>query len=84
MAGAFPSGNYTFTHLTVDNGLSNNWVEDICQDKYGRMWFATNDGINCFDGYDYVIYKHDPDDDLTIQSNIINSIYRNPYRDLFL
>ena len=42
---AFPSENYTFTHLTVDDGLSNNWVEDICQDKYGRMWFATNDGI---------------------------------------
>lgn len=84
MAGAFPSGNYTFTHLTVDNGLSNNWVEDICQDKYGRMWFATNDGINCFDGYDYVIYKHDPDDDLTIQSNIINSIYLDRDMDLWV
>ena len=82
LAGAVPSENYTFTHLTVDNGLSNNWVEDICQDKYGRMWFATNDGINCYNGYDHVIYKHDPDNVLTIQSNIINSIYLD--RDMYL
>lgn len=83
LAGAVPSENYTFTHLTVDNGLSNNWVEDICQDKYGRMWFATNDGINCYNGYDNVIYKHDPDNDLTIQSNIINSIYLDRDMDLW-
>lgn len=83
LAGAVPSENYTFTHLTVDNGLSNNWVEDICQDKYGRMWFATNDGINCYNGYDHVIYKHDPDNDLTIQSNIINSIYLDRDMDLW-
>ena len=83
LAGAVPSENHTFTHLTVDNGLSNNWVEDICQDKYGRMWFATNDGINCYNGYDHVIYKHDPDNDLTIQSNIINSIYLDRDMDLW-
>lgn len=83
LAGAFSSENYTFTHLTVDNGLSNNWVEDICQDKYGRMWFATNDGINCYNGYDFTIYKHDPDDDCTIQSNIINSLYIDRNMDLW-
>ena len=84
VAAAAPKSTCSFTHLTVDQGLSNNWVEDICQDKYGRMWFATNDGINCFDGYDYVIYKHDPDDDLTIQSNIINSIYLDRDMDLWV
>lgn len=84
VAAAAPKSTCSFTHLTVEQGLSNNWVEDICQDKYGRMWFATNDGINCFDGYDYVIYKHDPDDDLTIQSNIINSIYLDRDMDLWV
>ena len=66
---------FAFTHVTVDEGLSNNHVEGICQDRLGRMWIATNDGINCYDGYELTIYKHDPDNIHTIQSNIVNSIY---------
>ena len=48
------------------------------------MWFATNDGINCFDGYDCIIYKHDPNNDQTIQSNTINSVYRDWSEDLWV
>lgn len=66
---------YSFSHITADHGLSNNQVEGICQDKFGRMWFATNDGINCYNGYDLTVFKHDPDDCNTIQSNIVNSLY---------
>ncbi|NJK94992.1 MAG: hypothetical protein HC905_08845 [Bacteroidales bacterium] len=39
-----------FDKLTVDDGLSNNTVTAIQQDKYGRMWFGTYDGLNCYDG----------------------------------
>lgn len=83
MIWAYQSDNYAFTHVTVDNGLSNNWVEDICQDKYGRMWFATNDGLNCYDSYDCIIYKHDSDNPHTVQSNIINSIFLDWDEDLW-
>ena len=81
---AAPKATCSFTHLTVDQGLSNNYVESMCQDKLGRMWFATSDGVNCYDGYDLVIYKHDPQNEYSIQSNIINRVYLDRNQDLWV
>lgn len=42
------------------NGLSQNTVYSIMQDKQGFMWVATADGLNRFDGNKIVIYKPSP------------------------
>ena len=49
--------NSTFTHYSQENGLSENTVMSIVQDHDGMLWFATWDGINRFDGYDFHVYK---------------------------
>ena len=49
-----------FDHITMDDGLSQSTVYGIVQDKYGFMWFGTQDGLNRYDGYDFKYYKHDP------------------------
>ncbi len=36
--------------LGVAEGLSNSTVRSLAQDKMGRIWLATDDGLNCFDG----------------------------------
>ena len=36
----------SFSHITVEQGLSQNTVFSICQDRDGNMWFATNNGLN--------------------------------------
>ncbi len=46
-----------FTHLTVEDGLSNNIVHCIFQDSRGFMWFGTQDGLNRYDGYNITVYK---------------------------
>jgi len=47
---SFSQSNYYFDKITTDQGLSNNTVSAIMQDRYGRMWFGTYDGLNCYDG----------------------------------
>lgn len=48
---------YTFQHLGIENGLSNNYVQNIVQDKQGCIWIATELGLNRFDGRNFTIYK---------------------------
>lgn len=44
------------TKLETKDGLSSPNVRKIVQDKYGFMWFATQDGLNRFDGVKFVRY----------------------------
>ena len=52
--------NVRFSHLTTDQGLSQNNVTCILQDKRGFMWFGTQDGLNKYDGYSYTLYRNNP------------------------
>ena len=51
--------NIRFEHLSTDDGMSHASVMDILQDHHGFMWFATQEGLNRFDGYDIETYEHD-------------------------
>jgi len=48
-----------FDHITIEDGLSNSSVQDIFQDSKGYMWFATFNGLNRYDGYDFKVYYND-------------------------
>ncbi|MBT8099736.1 MAG: hypothetical protein KJO82_08300, partial [Gammaproteobacteria bacterium] len=45
-----------FEHLTLDQGLSQTNVLDVLQDSKGLMWFATENGLNSYDGYSFTHY----------------------------
>ena len=66
-----------FKHLTVENGISNNIVNTLIQDKSGFMWFGTNDGLNRYDGYDFKIFRHNPEDSNSISDNSIHSLFED-------
>ena len=38
---------YTVKRLDIGNGLSNNYVIDIAEDKNGYLWFACSQWSNC-------------------------------------
>ncbi|MEO0337994.1 MAG: two-component regulator propeller domain-containing protein [Bacteroidota bacterium] len=39
----------TFSYFTVENGLSNNQVLTIQEDRNGVIWFSTQNGVSSFD-----------------------------------
>ncbi|MCK5056986.1 MAG: response regulator [Candidatus Aminicenantes bacterium] len=63
-----------FNRITTETGLSQNAVNCIVQDKRGFMWFGTQDGLNRYDGYRFVIYKYDPMDPHSLSDSYIMSI----------
>jgi ligand-binding sensor domain-containing protein/two-component sensor histidine kinase len=46
-----------YTRLSAEDGLSNNSVQCILQDKSGIIWIGTNGGLNRYDGSSFVQYS---------------------------
>lgn len=53
---------FAFRNLTINHGLSQNSVVDIAEDSLGFMWFATQDGLNRYDGSNFLIFPKAFDD----------------------
>ena len=79
-----PVSDLKFTHLTTNDGLSQGYVVDILQDRRGFMWFATRDGLNRYDGYTFVVYKHDPNDPGSLSSNFIQDLMEDDHGNLWV
>lgn len=46
--------NYTVSNITMRDGLSHNFVEDIYRDSKGYMWIATSGSLARYDGYEFI------------------------------
>lgn len=54
--------NIQLNILHAHDGLSQATVNSIVQDNDGFIWLATQEGLNRYDGYEFVTYYHDPKD----------------------
>lgn len=54
------STDFWFRRFSVEDGLSSNSVRAIVQDKYGFLWFGSDDGLNRYDGVTIKLYKLNP------------------------
>ncbi|NOY60951.1 MAG: hypothetical protein GXO75_18735, partial [Calditrichaeota bacterium] len=73
-----------FKHITTAQGLSSNIVYDLIQDSRGFMWFATQDGLNRFDGSNFKIFKYNPLDANSIAVNWCQSLYEDKFGKLWI
>ena len=71
----------TFTHYVNDpnddHSISNNWIRVIYQDKKGRIWLGTQNGLNLFDPEKktfkrYLVNIHNPENPVELR---LTSIY---------
>lgn len=68
-----------FTNITTNDGLSQGTIEDIFQDSDGVLWFATNDGLNRYDGYEFKVLKGDSSNENTLWPGLVNSIEEDKF-----
>jgi signal transduction histidine kinase/ligand-binding sensor domain-containing protein/DNA-binding response OmpR family regulator len=78
------TGNIRFEHFSVEDGLSQSTIYAIYQDSRGFLWLGTADGLNRYDGYKFIVYKHNPDDSLSLGANRIYSILEDKAGDLWI
>ena len=66
--------NFAFKNITINEGLSQNSVVDIAEDSSGFMWFATQDGLNRFDGRNFQIFPRTFDDITTPRNSQLGKL----------
>ena len=85
MSGAFAQPKrLQFKYLTPDNGLSSSIASCIIQDHKGFMWIGTADGLNRYDGFNFVIYKNIPEDSASLADNVIKALFEDHNKNLFI
>ena len=73
-----------FTHYSTEDGLSQNTVMSMLQDHKDNLWFATWDGINRFDGYNFKTYKARQGNYISLTNNRADRMYEDRYGFLWL
>ncbi|MDE3184365.1 MAG: response regulator [Bacteroidota bacterium] len=66
-------------NITTDNGLINNEVTAIHQDRFGFIWFGTRGGLNKYNGYDFNTIRSNPGSSNNLSNQAVEVIaeYRN-------
>lgn len=64
---------YAFTRIGLEQGLSQNSVYALIQDKRGFIWIGTQDGINKYDGYSFISFRNTSGGNIVGSSTRINT-----------
>ena len=64
-----------FDRLSLEQGLSQSIIEQMVQDQKGFMWFASEDGLNRFDGYRFTVYKNVPGNPNSLSYNELKALH---------
>ncbi|MEP1740443.1 MAG: EAL domain-containing protein [Kangiellaceae bacterium] len=65
---------FQFHTLDKQDGMISSVVYDIAQDNDGFMWFATEDGLVKYDGFEFVNYRHSRLDENSLSNNLVRSL----------
>ena len=63
-----------FTRISIESGLSQSTIFSIAQDRTGNIWFATYDGVNKYDGYEFTVYQHIMNDTTSLADDISRTL----------
>jgi ligand-binding sensor domain-containing protein/two-component sensor histidine kinase len=62
---------YYFKKYTTTDGLIQNTVKIVKQDKHGRLWIGTSEGLSIYDGTEFINYSHKEG----LVNSVINCFY---------
>lgn len=66
---------FSFKHLTTSQGLASNQINAIAQDSQGYIWIGTSNGLQRYDGIRFRNFKHNPEAERTIPSNVVAQLH---------
>ncbi|CAN5643155.1 hypothetical protein BH10BAC2_BH10BAC2_29730 [soil metagenome] len=68
---------FQFRNYSFNNGLSSYNANKIVQDNYGFIWIATQEGINRFDGNEFIAVKKGPLKNNGLSENYVTDVIKD-------
>jgi signal transduction histidine kinase/ligand-binding sensor domain-containing protein/CheY-like chemotaxis protein/AraC-like DNA-binding protein len=69
--------DFNFVNFNSKDGLSSNTVNAVLKDRFGYMWFGTDEGLNRFNGLSFFVYKFNAADSTSIPANRVLALYED-------
>jgi signal transduction histidine kinase/ligand-binding sensor domain-containing protein/DNA-binding response OmpR family regulator len=74
----------SFDFFSQADGLPNNQVQCIFQDKNGWIWIGTSQGLSRFDGYRFVNFIHNTEDSSSLSGELVRVIFEDSKGNLLI
>jgi diguanylate cyclase (GGDEF)-like protein/PAS domain S-box-containing protein len=78
VAGLLPAGAaeraYFFQRVNDVDDLSQNTVTALLQDRTGFVWIATEGGLHRYDGYEFLSFRHSPEEPGSLPESFVTAL----------
>lgn len=88
--GLYRFDGYTLTAFKAEsqgrNGLAGNWTTGMAQDRHGRLWIASGNGLTCYDPIKtrFTIFRHDRTDPGSLSDDDISCLLTDRAGDVWI
>ena len=76
--------NLSFERIDAGQGLPNCTIEEVIEDHFGFLWFATCEGLFRYDGYKFKAYRHDVKDTTSLADPYVRSLFEDSEGNLWV
>src|SRR5689334_8221923 len=66
-----------FEHLSLEQGLAHGTVFKIIQDHNGFFWFGTANGVQRYDGFQFINYQLDSSDPHSLSDSDTSALFED-------
>jgi sugar lactone lactonase YvrE len=79
-----PPASYVYLHLDQENGLASNHVLAVLQDRQGYLWLGTSNGLQRYDGRQFLHYRHEPGNPNSLPADLVESLLEDPSGNIWI
>lgn len=84
MTQVFATPQLQFKKISVGDGLTQNTITALFQDRLGYLWIGTQDGLSLYNGSSFRHFKNNPSDSTTLSDNFIIDIYQDANEQIWI
>ena len=68
-----------FEHIRSEEGLNQNTITSLFMDSAGMLWIGTQDGLHSYNGYNFNLFIHSPNDPKGISESYVSDIIQDAH-----